>query len=78
MPKPIFIVKYPRAFEYPAVVRYREKLAKSFFDYHILFVPAESESFQFECYNSEKVNQIDFELLQERVFELVKVQHEPE
>lgn len=69
MPKPIFIVKCPRN-NWNRFAENRQELAKEMPDYHILFIPIENTEFQFECYNSEKVNEIDFELLQERVLKL--------
>jgi hypothetical protein len=73
MAKPIFIVKYPIERTPEVIGKASAQIRNSMNDYHVLFVPIESVNFQFECYNSEEANDIDFTLLQERVIELTKM-----
>lgn len=71
MSKPIFIIRFPIKQLMPFNVR--NELAGKMQDYHILFIPNENDEIEFECYNSEKANEIDFEFLQKRVIELTKL-----
>lgn len=60
MAKPIFIIYYPQEIEGQDLWELKTDIGKSLSDYHIIFIPTETD-FKFECYNGDEADRIKVE-----------------
>ena len=69
--KPIFVVRFPKAFPINGIDDAYNRLAKSLTGYHVLVYKDKSiKEVKFECFNCE-FNEIEFEELKERVMKTI-------